>query len=158
MLRRSEQAQQRWSGSHPAIDRWLNERQQLLVHYCQLAGLPPFDKDKQQLPTTAAIREFSGLLMDYISAGHFEVYDQIILANANEPERMKAMADDLYPLITDTTDIALAFNDAFGEVTDHDDLSNFDTHLSVLGEAIELRMEFEDRLLHTLDEHELINL
>lgn len=156
MLRRSEQAQERWTGNHQAIDRWLNERQELLVLYCKTAGLPPFDSDKQQLPALKDIREFCSLLMDYISAGHFEVYDQIIQASPDKAKEMAALADELYPLIAQTTDVALAFNDLYGDADEHADLGEFDERLSGLGETIELRMEFEDRLLATLDQHDLI--
>lgn len=156
MLRRSEQAQERWKGNHQAVDRWLHERQELLVLYCKTAGLPPFDTDKQQLPAIRDIREFCSILMDYISAGHFEVYDQIIQASPDKAKQMSALAEELYPLIAETTDVALAFNDIYGEASDLTELDNFDTKLSALGEALELRMEFEDRLLATLDQHDLI--
>ncbi|PTB87813.1 Rsd/AlgQ family anti-sigma factor, partial [Pseudidiomarina aestuarii] len=60
------------------------------------------------------------------------------------------------PLISDTTEIALDFNDRYSERDERSDLKNFDRELSSLGEALELRMEFEDRLLAALDQHELL--
>lgn len=156
MLKRSEQAKQRWGGLHNAIDKWLHERQDVLVGYFQLAGLPPYQKDSHQLPSVDAIRDFCALLMDYISAGHFEVYDQIVNASASQAKEMLKLADELYPKIAETTDTALRFNDTYGEATDKTDFTHFDEALSQLGEAIELRMEYEDQLLATLDEQELI--
>jgi len=156
MLQRSEQAKQRWGGLHNAIDRWLHERQDVLVGYFQLAGLPPYQKDSHQLPSVDAIRAFCELLMDYVSAGHFEVYDQIVSASAEHTKDMLKLADELYPKIADTTDVALRFNDTYGDATDKTDFKHFDQDLSNLGEAIELRMEYEDQLLATLDEQELI--
>ena len=44
MLTRVENAQQKWGGSHTVIDKWLNERQRLIVLYCKLAGFSPSDK------------------------------------------------------------------------------------------------------------------
>jgi regulator of sigma D len=44
MLTRLEKAQQKWGGSHTVIDKWLSERQELLVLYCRIAGFSPYDK------------------------------------------------------------------------------------------------------------------
>lgn len=156
MLKKQEQAKQRWGGAHAAIDTWLLERQSLLIDYFKLAGLPPYERDSQALPATTDIRNFCGLLMDYISAGHFEIYDRII-SNCNDaPKATQELAEDVFPLISDTTVIALDFNDTFGELNDGEELNGFDHQLSALGEALELRMEFEDRLLHALEQHRLL--
>lgn len=150
MLKQTEQAQQRWGGEHEAVDRWLHERQQLLVRYFQLAGLPPYSTDQQQLPSAESIRDFCELLMDYVSAGHFEVYDHIVRADSEHTEHMLKLADEVYPKIADSTDLALNFNDQFGDACDQTDYSKFDRQLSQLGEALELRMEYEDQLLQNL--------
>ncbi len=49
MYTRLQTARQQWGGSLTAIDNWLEERQQLIVSYCKLAALPPFDKTKSEL-------------------------------------------------------------------------------------------------------------
>lgn len=49
MYTRLESAQQKWGGSLTAIDNWLDERQRLIVRYCELASLPPFDKKVETL-------------------------------------------------------------------------------------------------------------
>ena len=77
MLTRLEKAQQKWGGSHTVIDKWLSERQELLVLYCRIAGFSPYDKKDHALPDQLQIQNFCQLLMDYLSAGHFEVYDDI---------------------------------------------------------------------------------
>ena len=156
MLKKQEQAKQRWGGAHTAIDTWLHERQSLLIEYFKLAGLPPYERDSQALPATSDIRNFCGLLMDYISAGHFEIYDRIISNCTDAPKATQELAEDVFPLISDTTVIALDFNDAYGDLNDGEELNGFDQQLSSLGEALELRMEFEDRLLHALEQHRLL--
>lgn len=156
MLKRNEHAKQRWSGAHQAIDTWLQERQAVLVDYFKLAGLTPYERDSQALPAAQDIRHFCELLMDYVSAGHFEVYDQIIRNSQQAPQNTRELANEVFPLISDTTEIALDFNDAYGEINEDNGLQQFDQHLSHLGEALELRMEFEDRLLSTLEQHQLL--
>ena len=68
MYTRLQSARQQWGGSSTAIDSWLEERQQLIVSYCKLAALPPFDKQQQdnQLPAQDDILGFCQLLMDYL--------------------------------------------------------------------------------------------
>ncbi len=156
MLRRHEQATERWTGAHQAIDNWLQARQLLLIEYFKLAGLPPYEKENNVLPETDELRDFCGLLMDYVSAGHFEIYDQLI-SNASElPKSARDLANRLFPLIADTTEVALDFNDAFGDLAPDAPLPGFDAALSKLGEALELRMEFEDQLMQTLEQYQLL--
>ncbi|WP_462169328.1 Rsd/AlgQ family anti-sigma factor [Pseudoalteromonas lipolytica] len=50
MLTRLEKAQQKWGGSHSVIDKWLTERQELLVLFCRIAGFSPYEK-KESRPT-----------------------------------------------------------------------------------------------------------
>lgn len=156
MLKRNEEAQQRWQGAHQSIDRWLHERQQLLIDFCQLAGFAPYEREKTALPENSEITQFCQHMVDYVSAGHFEIYDQIIRNSKQAPASTRELADDLFPLIIDTTEIALDFNDRYGSLSESTSLPNFDNDLSELGEALELRMEFEDRLLATLEQHQLL--
>ncbi len=151
MYNRLQTAQQQWGGSATAIDNWLEERQELIVTYCKLAALPPFDKQQheRQLPGQDDIETFCQLLMDYLSAGHFEVYDQIVSQCTIDGHNGKALAEALYPKIAVSTDLALEFNDAYAEDVDtsHD---SFDRDLSRLGQALEERFALEDELIQTM--------
>ena len=153
MLTQFEKAKQKWGGSHDAIDTWLQERQQLLVQYCELAGLPPFEREPGALPHKSEIRSFCELLVDYVSAGHFEVYDKIV-AECDNRTTNKAITDELYPQISATTDEALTFNDSYAEISGDQDLSAFDSRLSQLGQQLEERFALEDRLIQTLHSHQ----
>lgn len=149
MLIKAEQAEQQWGGAHHAIDNWLEGRRKLLVQYCQLAGLPPFERDHTALPANEAIETFCELLVDYVSAGHFEFYDRIV-EQADSNGLGKSLAEEVYPRISDTTDQALSFNDHYAEIDKDQDMQHFDEHLSSLGQAMEERFELEDRLIQTL--------
>ena len=55
MLTKIENAKQQWGGSNKLIDTWLDKRQELIVNYCQIAGIPPFEANCQALPNRKAI-------------------------------------------------------------------------------------------------------
>ncbi len=150
MLNRLEKTQQQWGGSHNAIDNWLNDRQDVLVAYCKLAGLPPFDTTERALPQGTEIQSFCQLLMDYVSVGHFEVYDQIVKQCKDNGPKSLALAQNIYPKISTSTDVALNFNDKYAECEDTYALSDLDTSLSTLGQSLVERFELEDQLIETL--------
>lgn len=150
MYTRVQQAQQKWGGSLSAIDSWLGERQQLIVKYCRLAGLPPFEKDRHTMPAQEKVKEFCQLLLDYLSAGHFEVYEHIVAQCAVNGTDSRRLADSLYPKISKSTDLALAFNDNYAEHLSTRKSGTFDLELSTLGQALEERFALEDKLIETL--------
>lgn len=161
MLQQLESAKQKWGGKSEAVDNWLKARQQLLIEYCSLAGITSAEaaesavdahlvsaNGERALPDAGDVETFCEDLMDYLSAGHFEVYD--ILATSST--RAKALKEQLYPRITSTTDAALRFNDRYTQLVQPEQASTFDKDLAELGEILEERFELEDRLLHHLHE------
>lgn len=151
MYTRLQTARQQWGGTSTAIDNWLEERQQLIVSYCKLAALPPFDTQQDnQLPSQDAILSFCQLLMDYLSAGHFEVYDQIVSQCQINGSDSKSLAEALYPKISASTDLALEFNDKYADTETGNSFGSFDADLSTLGQALEERFGLEDELIQTL--------
>jgi regulator of sigma D len=150
MLRQLEKAEQKWGGSNKLIDQWLNNRRKLLVHYCQIAGLPPYNKPNKSLPPFENVKSFCDVLVDYVSEGHFEVFDQLVSACAKHGNSSRALAQQLLPKISSTTDKALDFNDKYTEAEDEQILSFLDHDLSQLGDAMETRFQLEDELLEVL--------
>lgn len=149
MLTKLERAQKAWGGTHNAIDHWLGERQKLIVDYCKLEGLPPFEK-LETLPTQAELQEFCQILIDYLSIGHFEVYDQIVSQCAEYSEKSLKLAQTLQPQIILTTEKLVAFNDKYAESDDETEFLSLDKDMSELGEILEQRFALEDELLYTL--------
>jgi regulator of sigma D len=147
MLTRLEQAQAQWGGASQDIDNWLIDRKELLISYCQLAGLPPYDKEMNSkgLPSSEALQNFCQLLVDYVSTGHFEIYEQLTQDCDDE-----AQAAEYISGIADNTDMALDFNDHYAVTSPTDTLADFDQHLSQLGQSMEHRFEIEDKLLAQL--------
>ncbi|WP_016954408.1 Rsd/AlgQ family anti-sigma factor [Catenovulum sp. SX2] len=150
MLTELQKAQQKYGGANKIIDSWLEERRDLLVRYCKLAGLPPFEAEKGQLPSHEEVIQFCQVLVDYLSAGHFEVFDNIVSqCKVNGGESLE-LAKTLWPKINTTTDIALKFDATYAELDENADWGSFDTDLSDLGQALEDRFDFEDQLINNL--------
>lgn len=150
MLTNLERAEVQWGGSHSVIDKWLEERKDMLSKYCKLSGLPPFKK--QTLPTPEQVRSFCNILVDYISAGHFEIYERIVQECETHGEDSLALARQLYPKISETTELFLEFNDKYSLAEGDESFENLDKHLSKLGEMLSHRIELEDKLIETLYE------
>ncbi|MBU2980127.1 sigma D regulator [Alteromonas sp. C1M14] len=140
MLNKLEQAKEKWGGASGIIDNWLKARQQLLVRYCELAGLS--DKNSA-LPDAQEISEFCTLMMDYCSAGHFGIYDQL----TNTDDQAQSLKERYYPQIARTTDKILAFSDHYSDSFSTQQASSFDNELASLGEVIEERLALEDELI-----------
>ncbi|MDR8525382.1 MULTISPECIES: Rsd/AlgQ family anti-sigma factor [Shewanella] len=150
MLRKLEKAEQKWGGSNTLIDQWLNNRRNLLINYCQIAGLPPYEVSDKPLPEFESVKQFCDQLMDYVSEGHFEIYNQVVAACEKNGHSSQALAQQLVPQISETTDTALDFNDKYTEAEDEKVLFHLDKDLSSLGHAMETRFALEDKLLEVL--------
>lgn len=146
MLENCKNAQERWGGVSQIIDRWLQSRQALLVSFCNLSEKKEITDDDKEAETS--VRTLCQRLVDYVSAGHFEVYDQLI-------QEGKAFGDteglqegkSLYREIDATTDLVVDFNDKYQET---DDLGCLAKDLSEIGVALETRFAAEDRMIDTL--------
>lgn len=125
-----------------AIDAWLQERQELIVLYCSVCGVHQQMNDSP--PKIQRLKSFCQILVDYCSAGHFEVFPELLkLADDSSSDTA-----DLLGKIQDTTDISLDFNDRYDtEELLPEVLEPLSRHLSKLGEAMEMRFDLEDRLL-----------
>ena len=122
----------------PLINKWLAERQELLVHYCDVAGVQPYQPDN---PIERRLQEFCEILVDYISVGHFEMYQHLL----DEGYVATELADKVYPRIAATTERALDFNEKYeSSATNWQSLPK---DLSQLGVALAARFELEDKMI-----------
>jgi regulator of sigma D len=142
-----EQTERRASADH-LMESLVTERTEMLVLFCRVAGLEPFSEERNRKNAASALQQFCQVMVDYIAAGHFSLYERIV----NGTERRKKIADlaeKLYPRISKTTEIALDFNDKYDceESEISEDLGN---DLSRLGEELAIRVELEDQLLSAM--------
>ncbi|EIK97272.1 anti-RNA polymerase sigma 70 factor [Pseudomonas sp. M47T1] len=146
MLESCQNAQERWGGVHKLIDRWLQERQTLVEAFDVLVETPEALAGNRK-----KLKEFCGVLVDYVSAGHFEVYEQLIAeANAFDDKRGLELAEDtLFPRIEAITQFALAFNDHCDK-GDCSCATTLTTKFKELGSHLHERFELEDCLIEVL--------
>lgn len=161
MLENCKNAKERWGGVSQIVDKWLEQRQQLIVEFCTVSGVHALVNHSDEDPG-ASLQHFCELLVDYISAGHFEVYDHLIQeAEDFEDGSALELAKHIYPDLSKTTETALAFNDQV-EVLRQGGQNDpqLARKLSELGEALVTRFELEDQLvdrLHYSHQDALIN-
>ncbi len=140
---------ERRSGSAGIAEKLVSERAEMLVLFCQAAGLEPFQKETDDQLARKHLQEFCQVLMDYIAAGHFGLYERI----SNGTERRQGiaqLADELYPRIAESTELAVAFNDKYDCGDDCDVTTDIGKDLSKLGEELAVRAELEDKLLSAM--------
>lgn len=134
---------ERRSQSRELIDRLLTEREQLLVLYCRVAGLEPYQRREAVQPL---LERFCQVLVDYAAAVHFEIYGRL----AQGQERRRAVVDvaeEHYPWIAETTEQVVHFNDLCSAQGVVDGLPE---ELSRLGEMLATRFEHEDSVFAAL--------
>jgi regulator of sigma D len=140
MLESCQNAQERWGGVHKLIDRWLLERNELIKAYDDLGAAPD-----ALSATRKPLQEFCGTLVDYVSAGHFEIYEQLTgEAKAFNDQRGLELADTIYPRIDVITEKLLAFNDLC------DEGKCVAEKFKELGGLLHERFELEDCLIEVL--------
>ncbi len=120
---------------------WLNQRTDLLKQYYKFSS-----NTTTKLATPGKLKEFRDTLIDYVSSGHFCVYETLV----KKSQLQQQHKTHVYAQISQTTEIALTFNDKY-ETFDWEESSDvFTNDLSILGEAISIRLELEDSLLSSL--------
>ena len=145
MLNQLESLTERVRGSNKLVDRWLHVRKHLLVAYYNLVGIKPGKESYMRL-NEKALDDFCQSLVDYLSDGHFNIYERII--REMEGTTPYLAASKLYPLLEANTQQIMDYYDSTLEnAIDHDNYLEFQQALSDLGEALEERFTLEDKLI-----------
>ena len=146
MLENCQTLQQHWGGVSEVIDRWLEERRELLVKYCELSEINNFDGANED--HGSKLQNFCELMVDYVSVGHFEVFEQLAgEGKAFSDKEGLAQGAELMKKIQPSTEFILDFNDKYLAT---DDLDTLTTDLSGIGETLALRFESEDKMIEVL--------
>ena len=128
------------------IEEWLQQRQHLIVQYCSICGV---HEQINESPTKIQrLKSFCQTLVDYASAGHFEIYKRLVQEAEQANPSAQATAEQTLPQIQETTEILLDFNDRYEteELTEEMQVT-LAKHLSKLGEAMVTRFDLEDELV-----------
>jgi len=123
-----------------------NERREVWSLYCHVAELKPFSANDA---VKSSLIQFSQILVDYVSLGHFGVYERL-LAGTERRNGVLSVAKDIYPEFSATTDAAISFNDKYENVDKIDVFEDLEQDLSALGESLAKRIELEDRLCEVM--------
>ena len=129
-----------------AIEQLLERRRDVMVGYCELAGLERYDDAEVVHPRLRALCQ---AMMDYTALGHFEIYERIIAGNERRT-KVREVATRTYPALADTTDILVDFNDKYDVLDARDSMNQLADDLSRLGETFAARIELEDQILAAL--------
>lgn len=136
MLNNPVDRQQRWQSVDHLLSRWLEERQQLLVEFCSISQLRPLSETADRYRDQ--FDRFCEVLVDYVSAGHFEIYEQLLAEAIAFGDHATTQSRELYQAIAKTTKVVLDFNDHYLEQRAAQQLAR---GLSQLGAALETRFE-----------------
>ncbi len=147
MLEGCQTAKERWGGVSEIVDRWLNERQELIVLYCSINGMDQFDDDKR--PVASKLKELCQILVDYASAGHFEVYEQLLREAGEFNDGGVELANAVLPELELNTSKCLQFNDHCESISS---LQGLQEAISALGETLAERFSYEDKMIESLHE------
>lgn len=141
---------ERWSGVEALVERWLTDRQALIVNYCAISGIQALGASGTGGNRHERLQKFCQQLLDYLSAGHFEIYHELLREAEEFKDGSIALARRLLPAITSTTEAGLHFNDRYAEVASVTEPGELAKDLSQLGETLAERFDYEDRLIASL--------
>ena len=142
----SQTLEAHWNEASALVERWIEDRRELLVEYCDLTEVTDFSD--AALNHEAKLEEFCELIVDYVSFGHFEIFIKLnesatLFAN----EEGVGLSQPILAKIQITTDQILNFNDKY---TTTKDLETLIIDLASLGEVFVQRFADEDTLIDVL--------
>ena len=146
MVKDNQKLQSHWSNVSQSIERWLEERRELLAKYCELTEI--IDVDENATTHAEQLEVFCELMVDYVSVGHFEIFDQLHKeGQLFEDSSGLDKESNLLEKIQSTTEYVLDFNDKYLSSNDVDALI---IDLASLGETLAQRFALEDTLIDVL--------
>jgi len=140
------EAEERRARMAEAIEQLIARRRDVMVAYCELAGLEQYEDAQVVHPK---LRNLCQSMMDYTALGHFEIYERIICGSERRSQ-VREVAAKTYPPLADTTDLLVDFNDKYDVLDDRDSMRQLAEDLSQLGETFAARIELEDKILASL--------
>lgn len=136
------QKQERRQYNQHLVTELQEERQQVWSLYCKVADLKPF---KHLSETHTLLNQFSQLLIDYVSLGHFGVFERLI-EGTERRTAVLTVANKIYPEFSKTTDAVIKFNDKYDSQKHKISVEKLESDLSALGESLAIRIDLEDKL------------
>jgi len=149
MLNHEQTTMEHWGKIDKLITSWLKERQDLILLYVSVDGLKELTPNNT--PISIKLQALSQLLIDYVSAGHFEIYDELVQEAEDFNEDHSKLFNSLLPRIQESTELALEFNDKYAKLElCVESMTTMAEDLSLLGEKMEERFSFEDQMIEAI--------
>ncbi len=145
----SQAPNERRARTRKEIMQLIEERNSVLAQYYNLAKYTETGNDTHNTPEL--LEEFCQVMVDYMAKGHFELYRRIEEGNERRDEIVQ-LANKIMPRISDTTQVAIAFNDRYDNTDDlkEEGFEQLPKHLAKLGEELATRIDLEDQIINTL--------
>ncbi len=124
----------------------VQSRTETLSLLTDLAGRQPFDSEPD---TEQALRRFCEALIDYTASAHFQLY-RYLSDNRERRQSVLAVADRIYPMIVESTDVILRFNDKYESMSLDNSVEFLAMDLSNLGECLAERIQLEDQVIKAM--------
>lgn len=119
------------------VMKWLKQRQSLLVSLYELCHHRPFFLKMQGEAFQQALQEFGGQILDYLSIGHFKIYESVT-NNIGHP------LSYIINQLNESTHQILNLKDRYQL---HFNVIQLDRDLGFLSERLAKRFELEDKLI-----------
>lgn len=135
-----------WHRMEGLVQAWLRERQQLLYLLCAVQGLRGLEEDREPLDTR--VSRLCEVLVDYISAGYFEIYQELAREARWVHSANHRLIRHILARLEASTEEALCFNEDFDtpqQIRARKD--ELPARLSRLLEQLEERFALEDQLI-----------
>ena len=141
MLDNCSNSKEAWQAVESLLQGWLKERRDVLVKYTAIAAT--LDRTAPVESINAGIERLCQLLVDYTSAGHFEVFYALQREAESFKDGTEEIAASIMPSIGDTTEVILGFDEKYPS----ENIDALEADLSLLGEVLESRFALEDQLI-----------
>lgn len=143
MPKHSSEPKQQFEAVEELLTGWLKERRAVLGKYTEIVVTLDSVEDDALLNQRQEV--LCELLVDYVSAGHFEVFHELINEAESFNDGSCALAEKVMPAIGDTTEFILAYEEKYSVALGRPETLQRD--LSALGELLESRFTLEDQLI-----------
>lgn len=134
------------------IKQLIAERNSVLSQFYNLANqAEQLSNGEDREAVFEMLQEFCQDLVDYIATGHFEIYRRIEEGDEKRDDMM-VLAKKIFPRITESTQVAVAFNDLYdtAEKFNSEVVGKLPRYLEKLGEELAIRIDLEDQFINTL--------
>jgi regulator of sigma D len=138
----SGRSEERRNAATQQIEHMLAERRQLLALLLQASNLDAGSLEPQD---EELLEEFCEVLVDYVAAGHFGLYERIAKGKERRQD-VASIAKNIYPQIEQSTQQALKFSEKYS-ADNKNHYANLTNDLSSLGVILATRIDLEDQLI-----------